>query len=243
MRASLKSFLSLLATGALCMAGGLMAAPPVSSPIPLEKGNRWTYEGRIETTLSGNLAASPSTYITNLCWIMEIIDSTKTPNAQAAVVSGFPDELPWYEPAQVPGFCVLLSFSNHVYQFKAKNEKEARSILRDVINQPGKFSAQSEDFNELFQLPLAEGRRWGGDLQREDGWYCRRVEKARSAKLQIEGCSENTALTVYTLAYRTNPAHELLDIAPGLGITRYVFVHHGTVATVDVRLVSFKCSH
>lgn len=221
------------------MAGGLKAAPPVLSPIPLEKGNQWTYEGKIETTLSG----SSTVYSTNICWVMEIIASTKSTNAQAAVVRGFPDELPWYEPAQLPGFCVLLNFSNRVFQFKAKSEKDARSILQEVINQPGKYSAQAQDFNELLQLPLAEGRRWGGDLQREDGWYCRRVEQARSAKLQIEGCSENTARTVYTLAYRTNPDHQLLDIAPGLGITRYVYEHHGTVATVDVRLVSFKCSN
>jgi hypothetical protein len=243
MRACLKSFLCLFAAVAICTAGGLKAAPPVPSPIPLEKGNRWTYEGKIETTLSGTFAASPATYATNICWVMEIIDSTKTADAQAAIVSGLPDELPWHEPTQVPRFCVLLNFSNHVYQFKAKNEADARSMLQDVISQPGKFSRQAQDFNELFQLPLAKDSRWGGDLQREDGWYSWRVEKAQPAKLQVEGNSGNPTVLVYTLAYRTNPEHLLMDIAPGLGITRFIYEHHGTVAEVDVRLVSFKRPH
>jgi hypothetical protein len=31
-----------------------------------------------------------------------------------------------------------------------------------------------------------------------------------------------------------------MEIAEGLGITRYFYEHHGTVAFVDSRLVSFK---
>ena len=222
--------------GVICTTGVVMAMPPVPSPIPLEKGTRWIYEGEIKTALAG----SSTVYSTNITWVMEIIDSSKSTNALAAVVSGFPDELPWYEPGQTPGFCVLLNFRNRVYQFKAKDEKEAQSILQQVINQPGKFSAAAEGFNELLALPLAKDSRWGGDTNREDGWYCWRVEKAQTAKLQIKGCSEGTAFKVYTLAYRTNPDHQILDVATGLGISRYVFVHHGTVAEVDVHLVSFK---
>ena len=231
-----KSGFFLLAAGAVCIAGGLVAAPPVSSPIPLEKGNRWTYEGKIETALSG----SSTVYSTNISWVMEVIDSIKSTNAQAAVVRGFPDELPWYEPAQVPGFCVLLNFSNHVYQIKAPNEKQARSILQDVINEPGKFSAKAQDFNELLALPLAKDKRWGGDAKREDGYYCWRIEEVRRETLHIEGISSNQTVTTYRLAYRSLPDHQLVDVVPGLGITRYAFAHHGTIASVDVHLVSFK---
>ena len=229
----------LLAAGLVCIASELMAAPPVSSPIPLEKGNRWIYEGKIGTTLSG----SSTVYTTNISWMMEVVDSIKSTNAQAAIVSGFPDELSWYEPAQVPGFCVLLNFSNHVYQFKAPNEKQARAILQDVINEPGKFSTKAKEDDELFALPLAKDKRWGSDLQREDSWYCWHVEKEQSAKLQIKGYSENSTPKVFTLAYRTNPDHQLLDIVPGLGITHFIYVHHGTVAWVDLHLVAFKRHH
>jgi hypothetical protein len=239
MRPISKSYFFLLAAGAICVVGGLMAAPPVSSPIPLGKGNRWTYEGKIETTLSG----SSTVYSTNICWVMEVIDSMKSTNARAVVVRGFPYELPWYEPGQVPGFCVLLNFSNRVYQFKAPDEKQARSILQDVINEPDKFSAQAQDFNELFALPLAKDKRWDGNTKREDGYYCWRIEGVRREILHIEGVASNQTATVYALAYRSLPDHQLVDVVSGLGITRYIYVHHGTVATVDVHLVSFKHPH
>jgi hypothetical protein len=230
---------ALLAVGVICMAGRLTAAPPVASPIPLETGSRWTYEGKIETALSG----SATTLVTNISWVMEIIDSKKNSTAQAAIVRGFPDELPWYEPAQVPGFCVLLNFSNHVYQFKSPDEKQARSILQDALNEPGKFSARAHDDDELFTLPLARDKRWGGDTKREDGYYCWRVEEEKQDTLHIEGVASNQTATVFTLAYRSLPDHQLAEVVPGLGITRYVYVHHGTVATVDVHLVSFKHPH
>ena len=239
MRPILKSLLLLFA-GAIYVVGGLRAAPPAESPIPLEKGNRWTYQGKIETTLVNSLAGSPPVFATNICWVMEVMDSMKSPDAQAAVVRGYPDELAWYEPGRAPGYCILLNFSNRIYQLTASDEKQAGSMLQAVIREPGKFSAQAQDFNELFQLPLTEGKRWGGNLQREDGWYCWRVEKATPVKLQIKGYSKKTAPIVYTLAYRTNPEHELLEIVSGLGITHFIYAHHGTVSTVDVRLVSFK---
>ena len=231
-----KSPLFIFTAVVICLAGGSIKAAIIACPIPLETGNRWTYEGKIETTLVG----SSTVFTTNICWVMEVVDSMKSTNAEAAVVHGFLNELPWYEPGQAPGFCVLLNVSNRVYKFEAQNEKEARSILQDVMNQSGKFSAEMEDFNELLVLPLAKGSRWGSDTEREDGRYCWCVEKAQSSKLRIKGYSGNTLPLVYTLAYRTNPEDVLLEIAAGLGITRCVYVHHGTVASVDVRLVSFK---
>jgi hypothetical protein len=239
MRSFSISYLALLTAGAICPGTGLNAAPPVLSPIPLEKGNRWIFEGKIETTLTG----SSKVYTTNICWAMEVVDSNKSTNVQAAIVRGFPDELPWFEPGHVPGYCVLLNFSNRVYQLKMPDEKEATETLKNIMIEPGKFSTQAQDYNELYALPLAKGKRWGGDTKREDGWYCWRVEKVKQETLHIEGESSNQTTTTYALAYRCNPEHELVDIVPGLGITRFVYMHHGTVASVDVRLVSFEHLH
>ena len=38
-------------------------------------------------------------------------------------------------------------------------------------------------------------------------------------------------------AMRTNPEHEIVTFVPGVGITAYVYAHHGTVSEVNVRLV------
>ena len=221
-----------------CAADTLLAVQLLPCPIPLEKGTRWTYEGKVETAFSN----SPNIYSTNLCWTMEVIDSRKSTNAEAAVVRGFVDELPWYEPAQVPGFCVLLCFSNRVYQYKVPGERQATLIMQEFILDPGKFSAKAQDFNEFFSLPLARDKRWGGDTKREDGCYCWRVEEVKQEALSIQGVASNSIATVYEMAYRSLPDHQLVNVVPGLGITRYVFAHHGTIATVNVRLVSFQHS-
>jgi hypothetical protein len=44
-------------------------------------------------------------------------------------------------------------------------------------------------------------------------------------------------LTVYRSIYRTNPDHVIVDFVPKLGVVRYVYEHHGTVSSVDVKLV------
>jgi hypothetical protein len=228
--------ISLVAMAVTCPVCALLAAPPIPCPIPLEKGTRWTYEGKVETTLLG----SAKVYSTNISWVMEVVDSMENTNARAAVISGTPDELAWYEPGQVPGYSVLLNFSNHVYRFPAKTLQQASSLMLEMANEPGKFFPKAEDVDDWFALPLAKDKRWGGDLQREDGWYCWRVEDEHLSKLRIKGCADKHAFPIYTLAYRTNPDHQVLDIAPGLGITRFIYVHHGTVASADVRLVAFK---
>jgi hypothetical protein len=221
--------------GLICLAGGLMAAP-ISSPIPLETGNRWTYEGKIETTLSG----ISTIYTTNICWVMEVVDAGKNTHAQAAVVRGFLDELPWYEPGRVPGFCVLLSYRNHVYQFKAPDGKRATAIMQDVLTHPDKCLMKASGFDELFALPLARDKCWGGDTKREDGYYCWKIEEEKRETLHLKGMASSQTNTVYRLAYRTAPDHVLMDVVSGLGITRYFYVHHGTVATVDLHLVLFQ---
>ena len=44
----------------------------------------------------------------------------------------------------------------------------------------------------------------------------------------------------YRVAYRTIPGHVLIYFVPGLGITRYVYDHHGTPASTDVRLIAIR---
>jgi hypothetical protein len=232
------------ATGMVCLTGGLLAAP-VSSPIPLEKGCRWTYAGEIEMTVSkpAVVAFREQVCVTNINWTMEVIDCVQHANAEAAVVCGYPDELAWYQTGQNPAYSVLLTFSNRVFRIKAHDEKQAKFILHEAIAAPDKISARTDDIDEIFALPLAEDKRWGGDIERKDGWYCWHVEGKTSTKLQIKGYSDDRAITVYTVAYRTNPDHEILDVAPGLGITRYAYEHHGTVASANVHLVSFTQPH
>jgi hypothetical protein len=230
---NLRIFFPLIAFVFGCGLANAFAALSSACPIPLEKGIQWTYEGRVEWTIVGSATVKSR----NIRWVTEVVDMVVGTNTQAAIIRGFPDELAWYEPDQLPGFCVVFSVGNRVYRIGAENEKQARDFAQNVVGNPSHLSSSAI---ELLIFPLAEGAKWGGDTNRDDNFYCWHVEQKRTEKLYIKGCSPAQSNDVFTVAFRTMPDHELMDITPGLGITRFVYVHHGTVASADVCLLSFK---
>ena len=56
------------------------------------------------------------------------------------------------------------------------------------------------------------------------------------------GFESEHLLPTWQIVYRSLPDHQIMEIAEGLGIVRYVYEHHGTVASVDARLVLFRAS-
>ena len=120
---------------------------------------------------------------------------------------------------------------------RTDGESQARILARQLTKSPRALPQTAE---ALLELPLAVGRKWDQDPAREDTWYCWCVERAQATGLSIGGFASRGPLKTYRLAYRTCPDHQLLDIVPGLGIVRFVYNHHGTVASSDVRLISFS---
>lgn len=208
-------------------------AAPVGTPLPLEKGMRWEYEGKVEWTVMN----STKVLSTNIYWVMDVVDVMERGAVRASVIRGLPDELAWYEPNRKPGFSVLLSLTNHVYRIPAKSEQDGQNLARRLTHEPFQLPSSAK---EWLVFPLAKGKRWAGDTDREDNNYCWYVQGKKTKNLRVDGYPAKHPATVWTLIYRTNPDHQIVDLAEGLGITRYLFVHHGTVASADVRLVSFR---
>jgi hypothetical protein len=205
----------------------------VEAPFPLKKGLTWSYEGKVEWTAPN----SAKVLSTNVHWVMEVVDVLAGDGIQASVVHGLPDQLAWYEPGRVPGFAVLVSNTNCVYRVPATDEKDAKRLARRLVGRPIDPALSREAW---LVFPLTRGMRWGEDDERTDNRYCWYVEGKRAKHLRIEGFPATAPAEVWTISYRTNPDHQRLELVEGLGITRYVYVHHGTVASVDVRLVSVR---
>lgn len=71
--------------------------------------------------------------------------------------------------------------------------------------------------------------------------YCWVVSEVRQEKLLgVKGVDASKAMTISQTAYRTNPSHQFVDYAPGIGIVRYQYVHHGTVSECDMKLIEFQ---
>jgi hypothetical protein len=46
--------------------------------------------------------------------------------------------------------------------------------------------------------------------------------------------------SAYVLGYRTLPDEETLTLVPGIGITSFAYVHHGTIVEANVHLVAYR---
>lgn len=217
----------------------LPAAAPARSPIPLEKGTQWIYEARVQwTPVAGD--GPPGVRSNRFQWTASIVESIKGNTARAAVVHAWPDEVAGMDPVRPTGYSVLLESSNRLYRVRCNTKAQAGRLARRLAAAPEKRPTSAEVY---LDLPLAVGKRWGADdddLKREDGWYCWRVESGNERPIQVRGLPRTEAAAGFTVAYRTAPSHELFEISPGIGILRFEFEHHGTVASSDVRLIEFK---
>jgi hypothetical protein len=243
--------------------GNLEAHLPAagSSPFqfPLEKGTKWVYEGKVSwTSAAGDPTIRAGTKRTNsngttwtvlkptgvvnhaqVRWVMQVEALFERGGVRAAVVCGHPAELAWGQPDNAPGYCVLLSFTNQLWQVAATNAAAARKSAQRLVEAPPRTANFAPEHLQSLALPLAVGKRWGGDLRRLDGWYCWRVEKKAQRQLSATGLPAPARREVFTLAYRTTPDHQVVEVASGVGIVRCQYEHHGTVASADVRLVEF----
>lgn len=193
---------------------------------------QWTYRGTVKWTP----VYSPPV-ATNVQWVMEVLDVATNAAVRASIVRGFPDQLMGEETGFAPSVSVVLCVSNRVYRLPAANEKEASRLAQRLVSAPLETPRDAEEF---LVLPLHKGQTWGGGTEREDHWYCWHVESEKLATVRLKGIVSPRRMPIWRVAYRTCPEHEIMEIAQGIGITRYVYEHHGTVGSVDVRMVEIK---
>ena len=89
-----------------------------------------------------------------------------------------------------------------------------------------------EEYEFFLDFPLTDFKRFC-DLcsrTRQDYMYC----------WVVESVEPEIARTQYRVSHRTLPDHRILEYVSGVGMTSYVYGHHGTVSEVDVRLTEVK---
>lgn len=215
----------------LLLAARLLAAPECAD-LPLRAGTTWTYRARVSWTVSG----SPRIRDTTLTWTTRILATLRRDSSIVAAVENWPSNLARWEPTQGPDTTLLVCHQDRVYHL-GRSTREARSATAEA--ESGALSLTSEHL--ILALPLHYHQLYGQQpADRTDtfyGWY---VEDVVSMPRALVRLGASPADTLYTIAYRTVPDHQIVQFAPGLGVTRYTYAHHGTVDGVTATLVSAR---
>ena len=222
-----------------------------SSPyyFPLEKGTCWIYRGETKFLVSKADATEEEKQkgVANeeksevLTWKMEVVDTLERPHVFAALIKGGPWDLAWYKPGKARGDYLILRIGDlRYYQYSGTKAQEVWDKLR--VSDARYVPSDIEEGELMLDFPLAEGKVFGGDFS---GYirsrYCWVVEGERKLDPKcFPGAKRFPKSIVYTLTYRTNPDHQFMDFATGVGIVSFTYGHHGTLAATDIKLIDFR---
>ena len=208
-----------------------LAARPAACPVlPLATGRSWTYRARVSWSPAGSTTSRDTT----ITWTTRVLDVRTRDSIDVALVQDWPTALAWWEPRQQPDSTFLVCTGHRLYQ--VASHRGAPSALRDSLL-AGRRLPAIDDL--LLQLPLRDGDLYGRDrAERTDTYYAWYVEAVVRAPARLIRVGVRRTDSVYTVAYRTMPDHQIMDYVPGFGLTGYVFAHHGTVSAATAELVA-----
>jgi hypothetical protein len=204
------------------------------SIFPLSKGTYWIYQGKTKWSIPNKVIEK------NLTWKMEVIDTIEKGQYFIAIMKGHPHDLAWYqESKERSDYLIIRKGSNQYYiAFDALMKK----ILDKAKTNPELLDKLLDDNSLYIDLPLYAGKKYGDpeQLGRPDNYYCWFVESEKQISLEnIKGLPSNQTVTQYQLRFYTLPDHMVIKFVKGIGITGYIYVHHGTVSETDQRLIEF----
>ena len=164
---------------------------------------------------------------------MKVEKRIKSGSFEIAVMKGHPGDLCWYEPGKAPSSYLIVWRDNKYYKIRINNDF-------DKLISDDKYLSTKTNFNSLFLVaPLKKDMEFGNDpdMPRDDTFYEWVVEDEQKGNLShVIGTSQRKTFSKYTLIYRTMPDHQIVGFVPFVGITRFRYVHHGTVSEADVHL-------
>jgi hypothetical protein len=241
LNAARRSFLAVVVTVVVAPAvvSARMARCPEGRPmLPLVPGMSWVYRGAIESTVLKRGAAH--LIRRTITRTMEVRAVKRSGRTTMALVKGYPRELAWYQPGRPRGSYLVIQRQGGAIYLVADDDGSALQRWPETCRGP----SIDDPAHMMLDRFLRVGRTFGGDefvRKRPDKWYQWHVEGVRCVQIPgVPGVDAKRRRREYRIGFRTCPEHELVYFVPGLGITRYVYSHHGTVAETDVRLIGFR---
>ncbi len=207
---------------ALGAAGAAMALEPPA--IPLAEGTRWIYVGDISGTVDGE------DVVTHKLTTMLVKHHRVFGKYEIAVMEAGPLDTAVCSGDESSSHDTLVFVRSGTSYWKLwvqdDSELDSEAAIRARIGDSDPFIVQ----------PL-HGRDQMGC--KEQAMNCWTVEESKRKLTKIEGLDSDIVRSIYTLTYRSNPDHEVMEIAPGVGIITDTYSHHGTRCDTQFRLLRF----
>jgi hypothetical protein len=198
---------------------------------PLIPGTCWTYEGTVKWTAGDQVKEKA------VRWQMEVLNTIVRGDVTGYHMRGHPRELAWYVEGQEPGEYAILRVGSDRFYYGSVGSyqrlKDENDDLSGLIREEDLF----------LSLPLDEGKRFCETEQilREDGMYCWLTGKGEPIQMKnVAGLTMAAPLMEYPVLKSTGPDQMVVGFTPGIGITTFSYIHHGTVAEVNLTLTEFK---
>ena len=234
-RAAAASALALMSVlGLGCMEGP--KSPGEAGAFPLAPGAFWVYRGPVKWTSVGVHRPEQA----EMTWRTEVTGAVHRQHVSGFLLRGFPSDLSWYEAGEPPSERLVVRVGPTLfYLLEGERARAVLARLRDEQDLLQDLVRESELF---LALPLERGQVLGETamITRTDLSYCWTVEGQEPFEAAgLSGPEPPPGATEFVLALRSRPDHQVLRFTPGIGITGYRYVHHGTVSGCDLELVEW----
>ena len=209
----------------------LSPAPSTLAYFPLKQGTYWIYQGTVKWTEPN----SSETREAEITWRMEVMQVIQRDAITGYILHGGPWDLAWYEEGKAPDDYGIIQIGERFYKTSLETTQrlqDENDPLTDLVN----------DYQLLLDAPLLAGKKFcdATSMARDDGMYCWVVgQDAEISPVGFLSIGATESLAEFPIRYQTLPDYTEVRFIPGIGISGYVYVHHGTVSEVDVRLVDY----
>lgn len=183
---------------------------------PLHAGESCTYRAQIKWTLPNSSEVRSDT----IQWRTHVEKVIDMPGVRIGIVRGLPMQLAWHEPGKSPRLDVVAERADGLWIADASSELDANALAE-------RFAKGETPGEQLFKFPVKIGDCIAGDSPpRSDRLYCWGLEEAAAT----------SSGKAWRITYRSLPDYQEIEFLPGIGIKRYVYLHHGTVAEASAVL-------
>jgi hypothetical protein len=136
---------------------------------------------------------------------------------------------------------LVVRLKDGTYAVTSKEADETFEQLKKASNWESILERmEREDFWLQDPLPKLGDKIEEGDSPRDDDLYCWVVTRVGNMRLlNVAGVAPRHSWPCCTLTQYFGPDDCVLDLVPGIGITKYDYSHHGTIMEAHIRLREF----